>query len=211
MSGAIVIEGMGRYVSEVRDLREQIFVLRGQTISLNPQAASLLERVEVPSNRCDSDSGVPEEIFTVNGAIRPHIAIAPGERQFWRFVNASADRYVDLQLDGQRFEIVALDGMPIAYHDPEHPTRTVNQFLIPPAGRASSQGRRSTSRREIRTRFRCHFHRGQEGLLHQRTVIQTRLCAHACGARGDLRALAHRQRDGRTPSHAYSPGAFSGI
>jgi len=77
MSGAIVIEGMGRYVSEVRDLREQIFVLRGQTISHNPQAASLLERVEVPANRCDSDSEVPEEIFTVNGAIRPHIAIAP--------------------------------------------------------------------------------------------------------------------------------------
>ena len=135
MSGAIVIEGMERYVPEVRDLHEQIFVLRGQTISHDSQAASLLERVEVPSNRCDSDSGAPEEIFTVNGAIRPHIAIAPGEQQFWRIVNASADRYVDLQLDGQRFEIVALDGMPIAYHDPEHPARTVNHSLVPPAGR----------------------------------------------------------------------------
>jgi FtsP/CotA-like multicopper oxidase with cupredoxin domain len=44
MSGAIVIEGMERYVPEVRDLHEQIFVLRGQTISHDSQAASLLEK-----------------------------------------------------------------------------------------------------------------------------------------------------------------------
>jgi len=35
----------------------------------------------------------------VNGSVRPQIEIAPGERQFWRIVNASADRYVDLQLE----------------------------------------------------------------------------------------------------------------
>lgn len=29
---------------------------------------------------------------------------------FWRIGNASADRYLDLQLDGQKFRIVALDG-----------------------------------------------------------------------------------------------------
>jgi len=50
-------------------------------------------------------------------------------------VNATADRYVDLQVDGQPLEIVALDGIPIAYRDPAHPTRTENHFLVPPAGR----------------------------------------------------------------------------
>jgi FtsP/CotA-like multicopper oxidase with cupredoxin domain len=73
--------------------------------------------------------------MTVNGVIRPSIQIAPSERQFWRIVNASADRYLDLQVDGQTFEIVALDGMPIAYHQPESPTRTANHFLLAPAGR----------------------------------------------------------------------------
>lgn len=60
-----------------------------------------------------------EEVFTVNGAVRPRIEIAPNEKQFWRVVNAAADRYLDLQVDGQEFEIVALDGMPLAYHDPK--------------------------------------------------------------------------------------------
>src|SRR5947208_13168103 len=50
-------------------------------------------------------------------------------------VNASADRYLDLQLDGQTFEIVALDGMPLAYHEPQGPTRTTNHLLLAPAGR----------------------------------------------------------------------------
>jgi suppressor of ftsI len=50
-------------------------------------------------------------------------------------VNASADRYLDLQLDGQTFEIVALDGMPLAYHEPKGPKRTTNHLLLSPAGR----------------------------------------------------------------------------
>jgi FtsP/CotA-like multicopper oxidase with cupredoxin domain len=50
-------------------------------------------------------------------------------------VNASADRYLDLQLDGQTFEIVALDGMPLAYHEPKGPARTTNHLLLAPAGR----------------------------------------------------------------------------
>ncbi len=71
----------------------------------------------------------------MNGALRPRIEIAPGERQFWRIVNASPDRYLDLQLDGQTLEIVALDGMPLAYHEPKAPTRTTNHLLLAPAGR----------------------------------------------------------------------------
>lgn len=138
MSGAIVIEGMDRYVPEVRTLREQIVIVRGQSISGDPQSASLLKRVGEPGKTCGPQTEPPGEILTVNGAIRPHVAIAPGERQFWRLVNASADRYIDLQLDGQPLEIVALDGMPIAYHDPGHPTRTVSHFLVPPAGRVEA-------------------------------------------------------------------------
>jgi FtsP/CotA-like multicopper oxidase with cupredoxin domain len=56
-------------------------------------------------------------------SVSPDAPHAPKERQFWRIVNASADRYLDLQLDGQTFEIVALDGMPLAYRDPKHPSR----------------------------------------------------------------------------------------
>lgn len=133
MSGAIVIEGMGRYVPETEKLRERVMVVRGLSIDHDPRAAALIRDVEVPAKGCRVEA--VEEIFTVNGVLRPRIEIAPKERQFWRIVNASADRYLDLQLYGQTFEIVALDGMPLAYHDPEHPARDTNHLLLAPAGR----------------------------------------------------------------------------
>ena len=135
MSGAIVIEGMERYVPEVRNLREQVLVVRGESIERSADAAALLRRVDAEPPSCGSESGATERVFTVNGEIRPTISINSGERQFWRLVNASADQYLDLQLDKQKLEIVALDGMPLAYHDPKHPRKIVDHALVPPAGR----------------------------------------------------------------------------
>src|ERR1700688_1647035 len=135
MSGAIVIEGMERYVPEVKRLPERVLVLRGRSIEHDANAAELKRQVEIPAKGCGGEAEAIDEIFTVNGAVRPGIEIAPKERQFWRIVNASADRYLDLQLDGQTFEIVALDGMPLAYHDPKDPTRTATDLLLAPAGR----------------------------------------------------------------------------
>jgi len=134
MSGAIVIEGMERYVSEVGRLRERVIVVRGRSIENDPNAAELRHQVDIPARECGG-AGSATEIFTVNGAVRPRIEIAPKERQFWRIVNASPDRYLDLQLDGQTFEIVALDGMPLAYHVPNEPMRTADHLLLAPAGR----------------------------------------------------------------------------
>jgi FtsP/CotA-like multicopper oxidase with cupredoxin domain len=138
MSGAIVIEGMERYVPEVGRLRERVIVVRGRSIERDPNAAALRRAVDMPAKGCGSEAETVEEIFTLNRAVRPRIEIAPKERQFWRVVNASADRYLDLQLDGQTFEIVALDGMPLAYHEPETPTRPTNHILLAPAGRVEA-------------------------------------------------------------------------
>src|SRR2546421_7505919 len=111
MSGAIVIEGMERYVPEVGRLRERVMVVRGRSLEHDPNAGTLRRDVEIPAKGCGGEADAIEEIFTVNGTVRPRIEIASKERQFWRVVNASADRYLDLQLNGQPFEIVALDGM----------------------------------------------------------------------------------------------------
>jgi suppressor of ftsI len=135
MSGAIVIEGIDRYVPEVRELRERIIVVRGRSLEHDPNGNALRQQVGIPSTGCGSEHEPPEEIMTVNGSVRPSIPIAPNERQFWRIVNASADRYLDLQVDGEKFEIVALDGMPLAYHDPEHSKLVASHFLVSPAGR----------------------------------------------------------------------------
>jgi suppressor of ftsI len=138
MSGAIVIEGMERYVPAVRGMRERVIVVRGRSIKHDPKAEELKKLVEIPAQSCGGEAEAPEEIFTVNGALRPQIEISSGERQFWRVVNASADRYVDLQLDAGAFELVALDGMPLAFHDPQHPTRSANHVLLAPAGRVEA-------------------------------------------------------------------------
>jgi len=138
MSGAIVIEGIQSYYPPIAGLPERVLVVRGRSIKNDPHAHDFEQRVELSSQACGGEHEAPEEVFTVNGSLRPQIEIAPGERQFWRVVNASADRYVDLQLEGQLFEIVALDGMPIARHDPDHPTRVAGHVLLPPAGRVEA-------------------------------------------------------------------------
>src|SRR6266705_4928521 len=135
MSGAIVIEGMESYFPPLAGLPERVLVVRGRSIGNDPVSADLKHRVELSSDICGAEPETPEEIFTLNGWVRPQIEIATGERQFWRLVNASADRYLDLQLEGQTFEIVAMDGMPIALHDPNQQTRIADHVLLPPAGR----------------------------------------------------------------------------
>jgi suppressor of ftsI len=135
MSGALVIEGIESYFPALAGLRERVLVVRGRSIESDPRSSDFKQRVELDSYVCGGKPEIPDEVFTVDGAVRPQIEIAPGERQFWRLVNASADRYLDLQLEDQTFEIVAMDGMPIARHDPNRPTRIADHVLLPPAGR----------------------------------------------------------------------------
>jgi suppressor of ftsI len=154
MSGAIVIEGIERYVPELQHMRERILILRDQVIGKDdPVSPGLMRRVEVPTKTCGTSTEPPERIFTVNGALRPQIAITPGEHQFWRIVNASPDRYIDLQLDGEQLEIVALDGMPLAFHNPDHPVELAFHILVSPAGRVEAivTGPRQGARASLRT------------------------------------------------------------
>jgi len=155
MSGAIVIEGIEGYVPELQHMRERILILRDQVISKDdPASPELMRRVEVPAKTCGTSTEAPERIFTVNGALRPQIAITPGEHQFWRIVNASPDLYADLEVDGKQLEIVALDGMPLAFHNPGHPVEPALHILLPPAGRVEAivTGPRKGARASLRTR-----------------------------------------------------------
>ena len=155
MSGAIIIEGMERYVPKIKGLRERVIIVRGQSIEHDPNAGELQRRVEIPLKGCGGEHEVPEEIMTVNGAVRPEIPIAPNERQFWRMVNASSDRYLDLKVDGQPFEIIALDGMPLAYHEPKRPTFMADHFLISPGGRLEAIVTGPPTRTHARFRTLC--------------------------------------------------------
>jgi len=154
MSGAIVIDGIERYLPELQHMRERILVLRDQVIGKDdPASPELMHAVDLSSKSCSASTDPPERVFTVNGTVRPGIAIAAGERQFWRIVNASPDLYADLQVDGVQLEIVALDGMPLAFHDPAHPIKYASHILVPPAGRVEAIiiGPRHQARASLRT------------------------------------------------------------
>jgi suppressor of ftsI len=157
MSGAIVVDGIDRYYPELRHLRERVLILRDHNMEHSDAASRerILRQVEIPASHCGTSTEQnPERVMTVNGEIRPQIPIDPGERQFWRIVNASPDRYVDLQLSGEQLEIVALDGMPLSYHDHNRRTRKLDHILIAPAGRVEAivTGPPSGSRSTLGTR-----------------------------------------------------------
>jgi FtsP/CotA-like multicopper oxidase with cupredoxin domain len=139
MSGAIVVEGIERYVPEVVNMRERILVLRDLVLPSDAaERKSVMESVAMQTTQCGTAPEKPERAFTVNGSLRPQIDIAPGERQFWRIVNASPDRYADLQLDSATLDVVALDGMPLSFHDRSIRKRSMSHVLVPPAGRVEA-------------------------------------------------------------------------
>jgi len=140
MSGAIVVEGIDRYVPAVRGLRERVLIVRTRDARSysTPRIALLRARLGVPAHDCGTSGEQVAGFATVNGMLRPSIAIRPGERQFWRLVNAQPESYLDLSLDGESLEVVALDGEPLAYRNPTRPTRTFTHLLIPPAGRVEA-------------------------------------------------------------------------
>ena len=109
-SGAIVVEGIERVQPATANLREQVLVIRDQTLT-RPTVWT--------------DASQPSFDISLNYVPVPYpdyppaiIHLAHGERQLWRVLNASADVIVDLQLqyDGvpQTVEVVALDGVPLA-------------------------------------------------------------------------------------------------
>ena len=138
MSGAIVIDGIDRYVPEVRSMKERILVLRDAELRHDADSLAREKLVQLSTQRCSASTDQPERIFTVNGVVRPSIGIAPGERQFWRIVNASPDLYADLTIDSEQITVVALDGMPLAYHDPARRTETFQHVFLAPAGRVEA-------------------------------------------------------------------------
>jgi suppressor of ftsI len=139
MSGAIVVEGIERYVPEVLNMRERILVLRDLVLPTDAaEKKRVMNPVAMQTTQCGTAPEKPERAFTVSGTLRPQIDIAPGEQQFWRIVNASPDRYADLEVDSVSLDVVALDGMALSYHDPAIRKRSMSHVLVPPAGRVEA-------------------------------------------------------------------------
>ena len=79
MSGAIIVEGIEKYVPEVQGLRERVLVLRDALVPGDePAATALRQAVAIPLANCGKAAGQAGRVFTVNGAVRPSIGISAG-------------------------------------------------------------------------------------------------------------------------------------
>jgi FtsP/CotA-like multicopper oxidase with cupredoxin domain len=155
-SGALIVEGIERVNPQIAGMPERVFVIRDQELqspNAEPTAAdSARHPVELRDAEGDvlntgMDGGKPAKDLSINFVPVPYpayqpamIAMKPGEKQFWRVLNASAITYLDLQVvvgDTPRFlEVAAVDGVPIADGgDGGHGMIRKSHILVPPAGR----------------------------------------------------------------------------
>ena len=138
MSGANVVAGLQQHLPALRGLKERILIVRD--VADGPGESAMHERMrrakpadsDNNNNPCGPDSGVH---FTLNGAIRPTIAIRPGESQFFRVINATGHGHLVLAVDGAKLNVVAIDGFALDAFAGTSPSMIVSQYLLPVAGR----------------------------------------------------------------------------
>jgi FtsP/CotA-like multicopper oxidase with cupredoxin domain len=83
----------------------------------------------VQNTATNSISSSNPTVRLVNGELQPVLNLRPGETQLWRFVNAGADIFYQLQLDGYRFTVIGEDGRPVAQ------VTKASTLLLPPGKR----------------------------------------------------------------------------
>ena len=133
LTGAIIVEGIGKFNKQAAKLPERVFVLRDMEVSVSDGNAP---------GKDISINSVPI-IYKGNNLYGPPAIIKtkPNEQQFWRMANTAADTYFNLQViyDGipQQLGLVAMDGVPINTNgQPKDQTIPVTHILLPPGGRA---------------------------------------------------------------------------
>lgn len=140
-SGAIVVDGIEQLQPKVARLPARLLVMRDQNVEVPGNAKSQPggSRAAKQPSWDVSLNYVPVSFPALTPSV---IEMVPGQKEFWRVLNASADTIADLQLkyDGvvQTVELVGLDGVPLGSQDGTRHghTASLTDVYIPPAGRA---------------------------------------------------------------------------
>lgn len=160
MSGALVVNGLEKHIPSLAKMKERLIIVRSTGVGANAvprgdddglsddmsndmsggmsgmsgmSSGSGVAKPQVQNNEpCGSDFGLTT---TLNGAYHPVITIAPGEKQFFRVVNAAGHKTLDLSYGGDMV-IVAIDGFALDTWPGTPPTKTVKDIVIPVAARA---------------------------------------------------------------------------
>ena len=109
LAGMIVIESG-------HDQIDTFSAMRKRTLGLSAIYQGTSGNVTAPSVVADPVAGIAPIGFPtnfVNGQLLPTITMHPGEAQYWRMANLSADAYYVLRLDGCQMTVIAEDGHPL--------------------------------------------------------------------------------------------------
>ena len=130
--GGMAMDGMSMNLPEHRSSSTRKIV-RNPYVLIDPNYRTF-RRPLAADTHCTAPESAPT-VWTLNGATSPSIGIRPGEQQFWRFVNAGSDSYLDIQVDNTTMQIVALDGVPLSAGVNSPSSMTVSDYVLPPASR----------------------------------------------------------------------------
>jgi FtsP/CotA-like multicopper oxidase with cupredoxin domain len=117
MAGPIIIEGGLDELPGLKDVPQRILAIHTTQLGDNGRT--------VPAAKIDPRRS---PLF-VNGVINPEIDIQPGELQRWRIFNMNSDRFVKLRLEGQEFQLLAVDGNTLEQ------MKSVDEMLLGPGSR----------------------------------------------------------------------------
>ena len=119
LSAPLIVEDE---VPALADFDEQVLVLKDMALAGSEPTAH--------DSHMDYMHGVEGGIVMVNGQVNPRVAIAPGQVQRWRVVNASTARFYRLSLQSHAMHLVGTDGGLL-----DRP-RQLTELLLSPGERA---------------------------------------------------------------------------
>ena len=125
MGGAMIMRGGLDVQRGYRNIGTRVLVI--QQTTLNDDGTT-----EQPGPQGPFEPEGPngeDPVFLVNGQVNPRIPIKPGELQRWRIYNLTAGAFVNLQMQGQSFHLLATDGNNIPHRDKQ------KNLIIAPASR----------------------------------------------------------------------------
>jgi FtsP/CotA-like multicopper oxidase with cupredoxin domain len=136
MTGAIIVNGIEKYYPEVARVPERLLILRDSYPRGYPVPPAFAPARQIfPGKSGPVCTGPGSENLTLNGDPQPTIAIPPGQTQFWRVANTSANTFVDIAVDGAKLYVIARDGEPIIFRDRQAGGLAYTHFLLAPANR----------------------------------------------------------------------------
>ncbi len=120
-AGAMIVQGGLDERKDYEDIGQRVMVIQQTTLD-NSTMTTTMPGPQGPFAPAGAE-------LYINGQLNPTIPIKPGEIQRWHVLNLSAGSFVDLQLQGQPFQLLGQDGNYIPR------IRPYDHMLIAPASR----------------------------------------------------------------------------